>query len=403
MMPKLMKAVAVVVAVFSVAVLSVQSLNAQTFKTLDDFSGGTDGGYPSSGVVEDDNGNLYGTTSYGGDLNCLNGPQGCGVVFKLSKAGKESVLYSFTGGADGGYPSGGLIQDPNGNLYGTSQRGAYGWGTVFKLSQAGEETVLYAFDGGSDGGAAYSGVVRDTAGNLYGATFAGGDLSCPYHDGCGVVFKLSRGGKLTVLHSFTGGSDGLGPSGLFRDAKGNLYGTTVAGGRPGCGTGCGVVFRLSQGGKLTVLYSFTGGGDGENPTGGVIQDAKGNLYGTTFSGGAYGFGTVFKLTKLGRKTLLHSFTGGADGGYPDAGVIRDRRGNLYGTAQNGGDLSCDPAGCGVVFMLNEAGEETILHTFTGEDGAYPTAGVTQDSSRTLYGTTARDGVYGYGTVFKVTH
>ena len=265
-------------------------------------------------------------------------------------------------------------------------------------AQAQTYTVLYSFTGGTDGKDPAARVIQDAEGNLYGTTFGGGT------SGKGTVFKLSITGKETVLHSFTGGTDGGSPdAGVIRDGNGNLYGTTVEGGASNAGT----VFKLSITGKETVLHSFTGGADGAYPTGGVIRDGSGNIYGTAFLGGASGNGTVFKLSTTGVETVLYSFTGGADGAQPVAGVIRDAKGNLYGTTQAGGDLTCGaPYGCGTVFKLDTTRKETVVYSFTGADGDRPTAGLFMDGSYNLYGTTYVGGDLnclsgGCGTVFKI--
>jgi uncharacterized repeat protein (TIGR03803 family) len=242
-----------------------------------------DGSYPTGGLVRDAKGNLYGATSAGGAT-------GNGTVFKLDKTGKETVLYSFCpmkNCADGASPNGDLVRDPSGNLYGTTTTGGYySYGVVFKVSETGKETVLYTFTGGADGGEPAAGLVRDAAGNLYGTT----PESSP---GAGVVFKVSETGKETVLYTFTGGADGSIPRArLVRDSAGNLYGTTFYG-----GSHYGVVFKLDTTGKETVLYTFTGGADGRNPEAGLVRDAAGSLYGTTVLGGfSYGYGVVFELT-----------------------------------------------------------------------------------------------------------
>jgi uncharacterized repeat protein (TIGR03803 family) len=308
-------------------------------------------------LIFDANGNLYGTTNQGG-------ASGVGLVFKLSSRGKETVLYSFTGGADGRYPgAGSLIWDAKGNLYGTASGGGnmsgchnQGCGVVFKVNKERKETVLYTFTGGADGSSPQAGLIWDAEGNLYGTTVDGGDMSGCHNDGCGVVFKVNRERKETVLYTFTGGADGANPfAGVIWDAKGNLYGTDYDGGdASGCNQGCGTVFKLNKSNKETVLYSFTAGADGEIPSAGVIWDAKGNLYGTTTDGGDgsgcqnngwNGCGTVFKLNKSNKETVLYSFTGGADEGYPQAGLIWDAKGNLYGTTTGG------PTAFGTVFKL----------------------------------------------------
>ena len=256
-------------------------------------------------------------------------------MFKLDKTGKETVLYSFAGGSDGENPVAGLVWDAKGNLYGiTSLGGASGYGTVFKLDKAGKETVLHSFTGpAGDGAEPMAGLTRDAKGNLYGTTVYGGSGTCKNGglDGCGTVFKLDKTSKETVLYSFPGTeSDGTYPdAGLVPDAAGNLYDTTFGGGASGAGT----VFKLDKTGKETVLYSFDGA-DGANPVAGLVWDAKGNLYGTTYNG-ASGYGTVFKLEKTGKETVLHSFVG-TDGAHPYAGLVRDAKGKLYGTTYLGG-------------------------------------------------------------------
>jgi uncharacterized repeat protein (TIGR03803 family) len=377
------------------AMLAAPSAQAQTYTVLYSFIGGADGQAPIAGVIQDGDGNLYGTTSGGG-------ASGHGTVFKLSKAGKGTVLYSFTGGPDGGLPGAAVIRDGSGNLYGTTEMGgASNAGTVFKLSKTGKETVLHSFTGGADGAYPVGGVIRDSSGNIYGTAFLGGP------SGNGTVFKLTTTGKETVLYTFTGGTDGGQPlAGVIRDAKGNLYGTTQGGGDLTCGApyGCGTVFKVEAAGKETVLYSFTGGADGRAPLAGVIRDTSGNLYGTTNSGGnlnclSGGCGTVFKLSSAGKETVLYSFSDGPDGAGP-WGVVQDANGNLYGTTAGGGNPSCN---CGTVFKLSKTGKETVLYTFSGgADGRAPLAGVIRDTSGNLYGTTAGGGASGHGTVFKLT-
>ena len=266
------------------------------------FENKRDGAYPLGRLLLDGAGNLYGTTSAGGTAFE-------GTVFRLSPTGTENVLSSFTGfPTDGQYPAPGVIPDNKGNLYGTTTGGGVaGDGTVFELTKDHTETVLYSFSGPPDGEIPFAGLVRDAAGNVYGTTPYGGRATpCPsqiVYDGCGTVFKLAPSGQETLLYTFTGGTDGGVPySDLIMDPKGNLYGTTSQGGSPiGCGgapefVGCGVVFEITTAGKERVLYTFNGGTDGAAPYGGLLY-SKGALYGTTTAGGTeFNCGTVFKVT-----------------------------------------------------------------------------------------------------------
>ena len=309
------------------------------------------------------------------------------MLYKLDTAGRETVLYSFGGGADGWDPYAGVIRDSAGNLYGTTfAGGTAGKGVVYKLDTPGHETVLYSFTGGSDGGNPYAGVIRDSAGNLYGTTGFGGTA------GSGVVYEVDAAGHYTMLYAFTGGADGNIPAGVVRDSAGNLYGTTYEGGT----ANQGVVYKLDTSGHQTVLYNFTGVADGSLPQSGVIADAAGNLYGTTAQGGTTNAGVVYKLDAAGHYTVLYAFTGGADGGSPYAGVIGDPAGNLYGTTYIGG-----AAASGVVYKMDARGQETVLFSFAATDGKSPFAGVTGDSAGNLYGTTVNGGALDRGIVYKL--
>jgi uncharacterized repeat protein (TIGR03803 family) len=250
-----------------------------------------DGIYPAAGVIFDKAGNLYGTAEEGGayDTNCVGG---CGIVYEVTKAGEEKVLYSF--GAefqDAVFPTANLTFDKAGNLYGTTDSGGlYGGGTVFELSSTGVEKLLYSFNLQSgDGNYPASGVVFGKKGAIYGTTFYGGVY------GQGTVFELSSTGVEKLLYSFGGEpGDGINAYGsVVLDKKGNIYGTTFAGGLYGQGT----VFEVSPTGEETILYTFGSQvGDGNTPLGGLVFDTAGNLYGATAYGGAYGFGTVFEIT-----------------------------------------------------------------------------------------------------------
>jgi uncharacterized repeat protein (TIGR03803 family) len=327
----------------------------------------------------------------------IDGDYSYGTVFKLSPDGKETVLHSFTGtGGDGATPVAPLIRDAAGNLYGTTEYGGLfggacggnGCGIVFKVNSAGKETVLYRFTG-ADGMNPWQGLIRDSAGNFYGTTIGGGDF------GGGTVFKLDSSGRETVLHSFNPNSisgDGSFPEygSLIRDSSGDLFGTTVVGGSGFLGT----VFKLDVAGTESILYNFSGP-DGEEPYGTLVRDAAGNLYGTTYFGGAFGIGTVFKLDADGTESILHSFGGSGDGLPPSPGLIADRDGDLYGATESG-----PGSHFGSVFKLDASGEETILHSFSAKDGTGPVAPV-RDSKGNLYGATQSGGTYGGGVVFKI--
>jgi len=311
------------------------------------------------------------------------------------------LLYQFRSGSDGSQPYASLILDPKGNLYGTTEvDGAFSYGTVFKVSPTGKETVLHSFTGtGGDGANPVAPLVRDTAGNLYGTTLYGGIFGGACRAlGCGTVFKVTPAGNETVLHQFTGtAGDGLTPwQGLVRDPAGNLYGTTYLGGAYGLGT----VFKVDPTGTETVVYNFgTNNPDGINPFGGsLIRDSGGNLYGTTPYDLSQ-WGTVFKLAPDGTETILHIFTNAnGDGNYPYGTLVRDAAGNLYGVTNYGGT-----SGDGIVFKLDAANTETVLYTFsgTGGDGADPGGGLVRDRAGNLYGTTNSGGSSYFGTVFKL--
>ncbi|HXM59826.1 MAG TPA: choice-of-anchor tandem repeat GloVer-containing protein [Terriglobales bacterium] len=388
--------VLVLAALLLSAVAVAQSTPAPKLTTLYSFTGGADGGIPRGGpLVQDGAGNLYGTAFIGGSGKS-------GVVYKVDKKGNETVVYAFTGAnGDGALPASGVFRDKEGNLYGTTTAGGNDshLGIVFKVGPAGKEKVLYSFSP-SGGGLSYTGVVQDAAGNLYGATSGGGSANV------GTVFKLNKTGKETVLHNFTGtGGDGSSPEdygSLVLDAKGNLYGTTAVGGDLNCFApiGCGTVFKLNKAGKETVLYAFTGN-DGL-PTAGLVQDAAGNLYGTTGGDCNTYFGTVFKLDTKGKEKILHTFSGGDDGACPYPSLVLDVAGNIYGVTTYGGASGHGTSGYGVVFKVNSKGKFQVLHSFGGSDGAYPYTGLILNKAGALEGTTANGGSSGAGTVFKLT-
>ena len=347
-----------------------------------------DGDWPWSGVVMDGKGNLYGTTE-------LGGASGMGTVFEIDTAGNETVLHSFGSSGDGSHPYGSLLLDKKHNLYGTTtQGGAFGLGTVFRIDRKGNESVLYSFGSQSpDGANPYADLIMDLPGNLYGTTGGGGAF------GKGTVFELTASGQEIVLYSFgTQSGDGAAPEcGLVRDTKGNLFGTTNAGGVYGQGT----VFELTANGTEIVLHSFAGGSkDGSNPWAGPVMDKKGNLYGTAGGGGSHGLGIVYKVTPAGKKeTVFYNFgSQSGDGQNPYAGLVMDKKGNFYGTTVVGG-------GFGTVYTLTPAGQLTKLYTFQNQsgDGMFPYGRILRDRrSGNLYGTTLSGGINLSGTVFKLT-
>ncbi len=361
---------------------------AQTETVLYSFgSQSGDGTNPGCCLVFDQKGNLYGTTNYGGVY-------GFGTVFKLTPTGKETILYSF-GVADLVPAPGGLAFDRQNNLYGTTiGGGTLDAGSVFKLSADGVLTVLHSFGGHSPEDGIYPGwgLILDRRGDIYGTTNYGGEF------GQGTVFKVTSTGQETVVYSFGGKSgDAAIPSGsLIFDTRGNIYGTTGNGGAYGYGT----VFKVSPTGKETVLYSFGGPAEDFNPGLNLVLDKLGNLYGTTNNDGAYNFGTVFKLTPTGVKTVLHSFGQSGDGIFPQCCLLIDKVGNLYGTTY---DVN-SPQGHGVAFKLTPDGEETALHVFGRQDGdgIYPIWNLVSDKNGSLYVATSSGGTEGYGTVLKLT-
>jgi uncharacterized repeat protein (TIGR03803 family) len=309
------------------------------------------------------------------------------LLTQSAQAQTHRVLYGFTGGADGANPMGSLLMDKAGNLYGTTEiGGALGFGTVFKLDATGNETVLHSFTY-FDGAVPYAGLVMDKTGNLYGTTAFGGPFDA------GTAFKLGTSGEETVLYGFSGGTDGEDPeAGLVMDMAGNLYGTTYYGGAFGFGT----VFQVDPSGNEMVLHNFTKS-DGANPDASLVMDKRGDLYGTTEFGGSSGVGTLFKLTRGGNYDVLYSFTNMPDGEAPQAGLVVDKAGNFWGTTNVGGS-----SGFGTVFKLGTSGNEMVLHSFTNvPDGAYPMAGLVMDEAGNLYGTTREGGSFGFGTVFKL--
>lgn len=321
-----------------------------------------------------------------------------------------TTLYKFcpkTGCVDGSSPFSGLVIDESDNVYGTTSLGgdgkcadSVGCGTVYEVASTGKHRVLYSFKGVPDGQLpAYENLIRDSKGNLYGTTSAGGTGTCGT-GGCGTVFKLNAptksGGewKEKVLYSFKGGTDGQAPLFLAMDAAGNLYGTTETGGS----LGAGQVYKVTPSGVKTDFYSFNSYlGDGALANPGVVMDTAGNLYGTTAEGGANSLGAVFKVTPSGTESLLYSFKSGDPSGI-QGGLIIDASGSIYGTGRGGGAHEV-----GAVFKVTSGGDEMALYSFgpTLTDGEEPMGGLVTDSSGNLYGTTEFGGKGAVGTVFKL--
>jgi len=375
---------------------------AQNYQVLYYFAGGEGGWHPWGGPTLDRAGNIYGTTAIGG--------AGYGDVYKLSKVGSNwvlSILHDFVGDDDGPGPYSSLVIGPDGALYGSTQAGGITdecCGTVFKLTPPAtacksvscpwNETILYRFQGGSDGSGAYGGIAFDQAGNIYGTTERGGGNGCT-GVGCGIVFKLTNShGQWTesIVYSFNGNSDGAGPtSTVILDQAGNIYGTTSSGGS----AGFGAVYQLTPSGSgwsEHILYNFQNGADGRKPTGGLVMDTAGHLYGNSYYGGSGGRGVVYQLSPAGGGTwsfnLLYSFTTAGENGGPYATLVIDSAGSLYGTTYAAGN------GAGSVYKLSQSNgvwTETDLRDFEWSTGALAYGSVALDPNGHVFGVTDEGG------------
>jgi len=362
-------------------------LPAQTFTTLGSFDN-KDGAFPT-GLVQATDGSLYGTTSFGG-------ASGDGVIFKITLSGTLTTLHSFES-TDGVEPFAELVQATDGNFYGTTEfGGANAEGTVFKITPSGKLTTLYSFcsqSGCTDGYAPSAALVQATGGNFYGTTYYGGNLTCV--GGCGTVFKITPSGTLKTLHSFHLADGATPEAALVQANDGNFYGTTSVGGA----SGDGAVFKITPSGTLTTLHSFDFA-DGATPQAALVQANDGSLYGTTPDGGAYSDGTIFKITPSGTLTMLYSFcskSGCTDGAVPTAAMVQATDGNFYGTTFNGGAYND-----GTIFKVTQSGKLTTLHSFDGTDGFNPFAALVQDTNGDFYGTTFYGGPNSYGTIFSLS-
>jgi uncharacterized repeat protein (TIGR03803 family) len=376
--------------------------SGQIFNTLYNF-GGDSGEYPLSTVAQGRDGNFYGTTEYGGTGSGCR-PLGCGTIFKITPDGTLTTLYSFCAltyctSLFGEEPSG-LVLATDGNFYGTTAAGGpSNFGTFFRITPTGTLTNLHSFDG-TDGSRPLGTLVQATDGSFYGTTQSGGDLTCDDPYGCGTVFKITPTGALTTLHSFEA-TDGYEPGGGVVQANdGNFYGTTPLGGAHNAGT----VFRITLKGRLTTVHTFDGT-DGYFPAAGMVQATDGNLYGTTNSGGTYGVGVVFRISLGGALTTLYGFCAQGspctDGSYPAGPLVQATDGDFYGTTDMGGSGSTCEYACGTIFKITRGGALTTLHTFDDAyDSAYPT-GLIQASDGSFFGTTSYSGSNNDGTVFEL--
>jgi uncharacterized repeat protein (TIGR03803 family) len=368
---------------------------------------------PYSPLIQGTGGNIYGTT--GGFI----GPKSFGMVYQMTPAGDLTTLYSFCsqkGCSDGAYPSGGVIEAGNGNFYGvTYEGGSRNAGIIYELTASGTLTTLYSFcsqTNCTDGKSPVGGLIQASNGNFYGTTWAGGAANNTGFDG--TIFKITSSRQFTTLYSFCSKAncaDGDSPrAALVQASNGNFYGTTVQGGVSSyCGdqsVGCGTVFEITPAGKFTTLYSFCSQAncaDGFYPYSGLMQASNGNLYGTTFEGGANGnYGTVFEITTSGKLTTLYSFcaqTGCTDGEFPSSGLVQDAKGILYGTT-GGGGANCSSVGCGTAYAITPAGKLTTLHSFHSVEGINP-SGMVQATDGTFYGITLSGGNNNDGTIFSL--
>jgi uncharacterized repeat protein (TIGR03803 family) len=408
-------------AVIVVSVLAVLSCFAgappccaQTFTNLLSFDG-TDGAEPYAALTQGIDGNFYGTTTGGGSSFY-------GVAFRITLAGEITTLYTFctpTGVCnDGGQPFGGLIQGIDGNFYGTTRiGGAANSGTVFRITPSGQFTLLHTFcmqTNCPDGDEPLASLVQNANGNFYGTTWIGGTSNN------GTVFEMTPSGELTTLYTFcslANCADGALPEGgLVQASNGNFYGTTEQGGSCFFEQGCGTLFEITPAGKFTTLHRFAGGDDGFAPQNSLVLAANGNFYGTTTDGGGStqcgdGCGTVFEMTPTGKVTILYSFceeVGCPDGYYPDGALMQGTNGNFYGTASHGGaNNGCYnqyTTGCGTIFEITPSGKLGTLYSFCDQancaDGSVPWAGLIQSTNGIFYGTTTGDS--SYGNVFSLS-
>ncbi len=368
-------------------VTMLPTFSSRALTTLYSFTNRFDGSQPYAGLALGSDGNFYGTCFEGGSNDL-------GSVFKITPGGVLTPLYSFSY-IDGDSPTAGLVQGTDGNFYGTTFQGGTNFqdgvnldfGTVFQISSDGAFNSLYSFANGIDGANPYAGLTEGTNGAFYGTTVNGGS------NNNGGVFEITSAGTLTSLYSFTNGVDGSQPRAALTPAiDGNFYGTTYYGGS----NHAGALFRITPAGALTPLHSFVSASDGANPLGKLVASTHGSLYGTAYTGGTNGGGTMFSITISGTFSVLYSFTAGIDGANPGAGLALGSDGNFYGTTYAGG-----PNGNGGIFKITPQGALTPLYLFSvGNDGASSYATLVQGSDGDFYGTTQFGGANVDGVVFK---
>ncbi|MEO7724227.1 MAG: choice-of-anchor tandem repeat GloVer-containing protein [Chthoniobacterales bacterium] len=393
-------------ALLSAALLLANGAKGATETVIYSFAGDDDGEYTDTDLVVDAAGNLYGTSVLGGEF-------GGGTVWQLSPVGDgwvHTVLYSFTGGADGGEPYKGVTLDKAGNLYGTAVTGGSGTceggcGVTYQLTKSGDnwtQTVIHAFTGKNDGSGPGSRVTVDKRGHVYGMTPTGGAF------GLGTIYvlrpKANGGWALRVIHTFTGGDDGSsGSAGKMLLRGGKIYGAATTGGANGAGTVFALTPTATGEWDFKTLYAFQGAPDGVFPYGALLFDGAGNIYGTTYYGGTDGLGAVYRLSPNDsgewEETVLYSFQPGNDGNSSISNLVADAAGNLYGTTSEGG------LGSGTIFKLaprpDGSWSESVVHSFAGSpDGAFPYAGMVEDGTGNFFGATVHGGDDGEGAIYK---
>jgi uncharacterized repeat protein (TIGR03803 family) len=382
-----LKSLSQFIVIVVVSAFAWATAHAQTFTVLYNLTGGTDGATPQANVILDSEGNIYGTTVFGGDMNCPINTIGCGTVFKIDTSGNETVLHAFDA-TDGASPLAGLVRDSQGNLYGTAgYNGLNSGGILFKLDPNNVFTVLYNFGNFFDGNHP-QGLSIDRSGNLFGVTTSGGS----HYDG-GTLFVFTSNAAFYVLHRFHGGKmDASIPTGPpFIDSLGNLYGVASDD-----ADDPGAFWSYTNQG--VYAHRFLKGSPGPAfPEGGLAQDSQGDFLVASADGGAYGTGTIFRANANG--AILNYYSFNVAEGWPTGGLVSDANGNFYGATSGGGYKN----EYGTVFKFIPGGQHSILHTFSNvSEGKTPLAGLAIDLQGNLYGTTSAGGAYGYGTVFKMT-